>query len=48
MKVKQSNADAVFMYVNEDESARALRELRKQGWTKPIIGETTLTGSKSD
>ena len=46
VKVKQSNADALFMYINEDESARALRELRKQGWTKPIIGETTLTGQK--
>jgi branched-chain amino acid transport system substrate-binding protein len=23
-----------------------LRELRKQGWTKPIVGETTLTGQK--
>ena len=46
LKVKQSNADAVFVYVNEEESARALRELRKQGWTKPIIGETTLTGQK--
>ncbi|MEO6291147.1 MAG: ABC transporter substrate-binding protein, partial [Burkholderiaceae bacterium] len=34
------------VYVNEDESARALRELRKQGWIKPIIGETTLTGQK--
>lgn len=46
LKVKQSNADAVFVYTNEEESARALRELRKQGWTKPIIGETTLTGQK--
>ena len=46
IKAKQSNADAVFIYVNEDESARALRELRKQGWNKPIIGETTLTGQK--
>jgi branched-chain amino acid transport system substrate-binding protein len=46
IKAKQTNADAMFMYVNEDESARALREMRKQGWTKPIIGETTLTGSK--
>jgi branched-chain amino acid transport system substrate-binding protein len=46
IKAKQTNADAMFMYINEDESARALRELRKQGWTKPIIGETTLTGSK--
>lgn len=46
LKVKQSNAEAVFVYTNEEESARALRELRKQGWTKPIIGETTLTGQK--
>ncbi len=46
IKTKQSNADALFMYINEDESARALKELRKQGWTKPIIGETTLTGQK--
>ncbi len=46
LKAKQSNADAVFVYSNEEESARALRELRKQGWTKPIIGETTLTGQK--
>jgi branched-chain amino acid transport system substrate-binding protein len=46
LKAKQSNADAVFVYLNEDESARILRELRKQGWNKPIIGETTLTGQK--
>ena len=36
------NADGVFVNSNEEESARILRELRKQGWTKPIIGETTL------
>ena len=46
LKAKQSNADAVFIYVNEEESARLLRELRKQGWNKPMIGETTLTGEK--
>ena len=46
LKAKQSNADAVFVYLNEDESARILKELRKQGWAKPIIGETTLTGQK--
>ncbi|HEU4457599.1 MAG TPA: ABC transporter substrate-binding protein [Methylibium sp.] len=46
LKAKQSNADAVFIYTNEEESARALRELRKQGWTKPIVGETTLVGQK--
>lgn len=46
LKAKQSNADGVFAYSNEEESARILRELRKQGWTKPVIGETTLTGQK--
>jgi branched-chain amino acid transport system substrate-binding protein len=46
LKAKQANADAVFVYTNEEESARALRELRKQGVTKPIVGETTLTGQK--
>src|SRR3954454_16306052 len=44
LKVKQSGADALFVYTNEEESARALRELKKQGYDKPIIGETTLTG----
>jgi branched-chain amino acid transport system substrate-binding protein len=46
LKAKQSNADAIFVYLNEEESARALRELRKQGITKPLVGETTLTGQK--
>ena len=46
LKAKKSNADGVFVYTNEEESARALRELRKQGWNKPIVGETTLTGQK--
>ena len=46
LRAKQSNADALFVYVTEEESARVLRELRKQGYNKPIIGETTLTGQK--
>ncbi|ACB35940.1 Extracellular ligand-binding receptor [Leptothrix cholodnii SP-6] len=46
LKAKQANADALFVYTNEEESARALRELRKQGYNKPIVGETTLTGQK--
>ncbi len=46
LKAKQANPDALFVYTNEEESARALRELRKQGWNKPIVGETTLTGQK--
>jgi len=46
LRAKQTNADAIFAYTNEEESARLLRELKKQGWTKPVIGETTLTGQK--
>ena len=46
LRAKQSGADGLFAYSNEDESARLLRELKKQGWTKPVIGETTLTGQK--
>ena len=46
LKAKQSNADALFAYTNEEESARLLRELHKQGYDKPAIGETTLTGQK--
>ncbi|HYP69945.1 MAG TPA: ABC transporter substrate-binding protein [Variovorax sp.] len=46
LKAKQSNADVVFVYSNEEESARALRELRKQGVSKPIVGETVLTSQK--
>lgn len=46
LRAKQSGADGLFAYSNEDESARLLRELKKQGWSKPVIGETTLTGQK--
>jgi branched-chain amino acid transport system substrate-binding protein len=46
LKAKGSNADVVFVYTNEEEAARALRELRKQGVTKPLVGETVLTSQK--
>jgi branched-chain amino acid transport system substrate-binding protein len=46
LKVKQANADALFVYTNEEEAARALRELKKQGYDKPIVGETVLTSQK--
>jgi branched-chain amino acid transport system substrate-binding protein len=47
IKVKQSNADVLFAYTNEEESARLLRELRKQGYAKPIVGDTTLVSQKT-
>lgn len=46
LRAKQSDSDAVFIYSNEEESARALRELRKQGYDKPMIDETVLTSQK--
>ena len=46
VKLKSANADAIFVYTNEEESARFLREARKQGVNKPLIGETTLLGQK--
>jgi branched-chain amino acid transport system substrate-binding protein len=46
LKARNANADVLFVYTNEEESARALRELRKQGYAKPVVGETTLTGQK--
>lgn len=42
VRAKNANADALFVYLNEDESARILREIRRQGYDKPIIGETVL------
>jgi branched-chain amino acid transport system substrate-binding protein len=46
VKLKAANADAIFVYTNEEESARFLREAKKQGIRAPLIGETTLLGQK--
>ena len=46
LKSKQAGADALFVYLTEEESARALREIRKQGYDKPVIGETVLISQK--
>jgi branched-chain amino acid transport system substrate-binding protein len=46
LKAKQANADVLFAYSNEEESARLLRELRKQSYDKPVVGETVLTSQK--
>jgi branched-chain amino acid transport system substrate-binding protein len=45
-KIKAANPDAVFIYLNEEESARILKELKRQSVTAPLIGETTLVGQK--
>lgn len=46
LRVKNSGADALFVYLHEEESARFLKELRKQGYERPVIGETTLMNQK--
>jgi len=46
VKLKNAAPDAVFVYLNEEESARALKELRRQYVTVPLVGETTLLGQK--
>lgn len=45
-KLKSSGADAIFVYLHEEESARLLKELRKQNVEVPILGETTLLNQK--
>jgi branched-chain amino acid transport system substrate-binding protein len=47
IKAKQSNGDVLFVYTNEEEAARLVRELRKQGYAKPIVGDTTLISQKA-
>jgi len=46
VKAKAASPDAIFVYTNEEESARFLREAKKQGIAVPLIGETTLLGQK--
>jgi branched-chain amino acid transport system substrate-binding protein len=46
LKVKNANPDVVFIYLNEEESARMLKELRKADVKAPLVGETTLIGQK--
>src|SRR5215471_8533165 len=47
VKLKAANADAVFVYSNEEECARIMREARKQGLKGPFIGDTTLLSHKT-
>src|SRR5258706_9165473 len=47
LKLKAANADAVFVYSNEEECARIMREARKQGLKRPFVGDTTLLSQKT-
>jgi branched-chain amino acid transport system substrate-binding protein len=46
IKLKSAKSDAVFVYTNEEESARFLIEARRQALATPLFGETTLLSQK--
>jgi branched-chain amino acid transport system substrate-binding protein len=45
-KLKAVDADSIFVYCNEEESARFLLEAKRQGLATPLFGETTLLSQK--
>ena len=46
VKLKAANADVIFIYTNEEECARVLREAQKQGVKTPLVGETNVISQK--
>ena len=42
IKVKDAKPDAVLVYLNTEESAKFVREARRQSLPAPLVGETTL------
>lgn len=46
LKIKNSGAEAVFVYLTEEESARFLIEAEKQGLEIPTAGDTVLASQK--
>jgi branched-chain amino acid transport system substrate-binding protein len=46
-KARRAGADAIFVYYHEEENARFLREVRRQGVTVPLVGDTTLMDAQT-
>jgi branched-chain amino acid transport system substrate-binding protein len=46
-KVKSSGADAVFVFLHEEDAARFLVEYRRQGVKLPLVGGDTLSNQKT-
>lgn len=46
LRAKESGADALFLYVHEEEAARGLIEAQRQDLGMPIIGDATLINPK--
>lgn len=45
-KIKNSGADAVFVFMNESPDARFLKEAKRQGLSIPIVAQSNLTDPK--
>jgi branched-chain amino acid transport system substrate-binding protein len=41
------SGDALFLYLHEDEIAGCLRELRRQAFSRPIYGESTIVAERA-
>ena len=46
LKVKDAKADAVFMLIHEEETARFLKEAQKQGLNVPVMGDSMMLNPK--
>lgn len=46
VKIKSSDADAIFVYLTQEEAARFLMETVKQGVDLPKVGDSVLTSEK--
>jgi branched-chain amino acid transport system substrate-binding protein len=47
VKARRAGADAVFVYLHEEENARFLKEARRQGLKLPLVGDSTLMDAQT-
>lgn len=45
-KLKAANMDALLLYANESESIDVLKELKKQGYNKPVVSDGLVASQK--
>lgn len=47
LKARRAGADAIFVYLHEEENARFLKEVRRQGIRLPLVGDSTLMDAQT-
>lgn len=47
LKTRRAGADAIFVYLHEEENARFLKEARRQGIRVPLVGDSTLMDAQT-